>query len=586
MNDRTRLAMLVLGRMGRLVLGSFLKSPFYNWRYGGPPAEQLLLIPQDLRTADASFATEVYHGHFGLAGTVAITNGASPFTIEPPNQVWEKELEGFGWLRHFSAAADPQSLEQAKVFIREWIRRSRRKRGVKWLPDVAARRIISWISHAGYLLDNTDTAFYDSVMHSLTQHIRYVAGYYGETPDGHPRLTSLIALNMAGLCIGEQEDLLNTYLDVLCFELDRQILDDGGHISRNPWVPVSLMLDLLPLKQCFISRSRQPPEQIMNALRRVLSMIRFMRLGDGYIARFNGMAVTLPDSLATVLAYDDNVKKIGGYAPQSGYTRLELGKSILLVDTGTPPSLALSRQAHAGALSFEMSSGVCPIVVNCGAPGPANQEWRLMSRTTPYHSTLSINDNSSSRLLKRKLFERSYSGPMLQGPDQVRVDYRIKPGQVYVEASHNGFSAKYNAIYRRKLCLMKNGNRVYGEEFLFPDQRTSKKNRFPFALHFHIHPDVKTTLAPDKKSVNFLLQNGEIWNLSSSELSPSIEESLFLADYRGPRQTVQIVFHGVCHGKTQFDWILEKIQEAEIFEELPQPSTISISSKPVRPSKE
>ena len=57
-----------------------------------PAAHQLLLIPQDLRTADPSFASELYDGYFGLAGTVALTGSLSPYTVEPPSVSWQREL--------------------------------------------------------------------------------------------------------------------------------------------------------------------------------------------------------------------------------------------------------------------------------------------------------------------------------------------------------------------------------------------------------------------------------------------------------------------------------------------------------------
>jgi uncharacterized heparinase superfamily protein len=53
--------------------------------YPGTEAEQLLLAPQDLRTADPSFATEIYNGHFGLAGSLVELNSQSPFEIAPPS---------------------------------------------------------------------------------------------------------------------------------------------------------------------------------------------------------------------------------------------------------------------------------------------------------------------------------------------------------------------------------------------------------------------------------------------------------------------------------------------------------------------
>ena len=38
-------------------------------------------------------------------------------------------------------------------------------------------------------------------------------------------------------------------------ELERQILPDGGHISRNPGALIELLLDLLPLRQAFAARN-------------------------------------------------------------------------------------------------------------------------------------------------------------------------------------------------------------------------------------------------------------------------------------------------------------------------------------------
>ena len=37
----------------------------------------------------------------------------------------------------------------------------------------------------------------------------------------------------------------------LVAEIERQILPDGGHISRNPGALIELLLDLLPLRQAF-----------------------------------------------------------------------------------------------------------------------------------------------------------------------------------------------------------------------------------------------------------------------------------------------------------------------------------------------
>ena len=75
-------------------------------------------------------------------------------------------------------------------------------------------------------------------------------------------------------------------------ELERQILPDGGHISRNPGALIELLLDLLPLRQAFTARNVAPPPALLNAIDRMMPMLRFFRHGDGNFALFNGMGPT------------------------------------------------------------------------------------------------------------------------------------------------------------------------------------------------------------------------------------------------------------------------------------------------------
>ena len=85
-------------------------------------AEQLLLAPQELRTADPSFATELYNGHFGLAGTAGRGRRSSRRSRSRRRRTgWARELYGFGWLRHLRAAGSELSREQAKALVQDFI---------------------------------------------------------------------------------------------------------------------------------------------------------------------------------------------------------------------------------------------------------------------------------------------------------------------------------------------------------------------------------------------------------------------------------------------------------------------------------
>src|SRR5262245_32790673 len=177
-------------------------------------------------------------------------------------------------------------------------------------------------------------------------------------------------------------------------ELDRQIMPDGGHISRNPGALVEILLDLLPLRQAFAARNIAPPPTLNNAIDRMMPMLRFFRHGDGNFAHFNGMGPTQPDLVGTVLAYDDARGAPLSNAAHSGFLRAEAKDLLVLLESGCPPPLGMSQEAHAGCLSFELSSGLQRIVVNCGLPGTSRETWRQVARATAAHSTVVFNDTS------------------------------------------------------------------------------------------------------------------------------------------------------------------------------------------------
>lgn len=587
----THLVIAPSGRQHRSLLKKILRFPFNSWRISAPPADHFLIVPQDLRTADPSFATEVYHGHFGLAGTLAVTDSRSPFSVSPPNESWERELHGFSWLRHLRASEDDLARDHSRSMVQDWIHKSESAKGIIWEPAITARRLISWLAHAPLVLDGASQDEYDNVMRSITKQLRFLEASYKKAADGEARITILIALVLCGLCLSEQDYLVDNFSKILCDELNRQIYPDGCHISRNPNTNIELLLDLLPLKQCFVVRDRKPPAELIAATNRMLPMIRFLRLGDGYMARFNGMGATLPDALATVLAYDESYAQPSGQARESGYARMANGSSIVLIDAGTPPPIDLSSQAHAGCLSFEISSGTIPIIVNCGAPGPAHQEWRLNAKATANHSTVTIFNASSSQLLKPGFFNRSSQSHLLSGPANVDAELRSSAKGDQFLGSHNGYLEKHGVTHVRKLQLDASGTKLQGEDHLVAGggrkRKTQRHGKVPFAIHFHIHPAVQVTRTEKDDTILLKLPNDESWTLTSPHLSPSLEESMFLADYREPRQTLQIVLRGTCTKEARIRWTLEKITaKTELRKKVPHLISNNSDEKPISEEKD
>ena len=568
LSTRARLTTTAANRASRMAWRGLLRSRLLRWRYRGHPIDQLLLVPQDLRTGDPSFASEIYHGHFGLAGTVAVVGMGSPFTVPSPSEAWERELHGFGWLRHLRAAHDEISLEHARTLVRDWISFHGEPAGIAWEPEITARRIISWLSHATIFLEGTDEKSYDRIMRSLALQLRYLRSSYGDAPDGAPRLTTLIALCLAGLCADDKQPSEFARTKQLSDELKRQILPDGGHISRNPATVVDILLDLLPLRQCYVARDQIPPDELIGAVDRMMPMLRFFRLGPHDFARFNGLSHMPMETLASLMVHDDVAGTPISLADQSGYCRIESGRTVVLVDTGRPPPVSMSHEAHAGCLSFEMHTGTHPLIVNCGVPLRDLPEWRTVARATAAHSTLVVCDSSSAQLVGGKAFGPPEEFASLTGPVNVQASLNTDSDGTELRASHDGYDQRFGITHVRRLKLLNGGERFEGSDQLIAPsglKNTAKENGGTFAIRFHLHPMARSEISRDGKSVLISLSNSDGWQLSVKRGVVEIEESVFLADVKGPRRSLQVVVSGSMGGANEctIDWSLERVANIE-----------------------
>jgi uncharacterized heparinase superfamily protein len=358
-----------------------------------------------------------------------------------------------------------------------------------------------------------------------------------------PRLTALIALCYASLCLANQARHIRSAAKRLSDELQRQVLPDGGHISRNPQALIDLLLDLLPLRQTFTARNIPPPAPLLNAIDRMMPMLRFFRHGDGNFALFNGMSTTPTGLVATLLAYDDTrgVPMVG--MPHTGYQRLESSATAIIMDTGTPPPSQVSQDAHASCLAFEMSSGTHRIVVNCGLPPTGRENWRAFARETAAHSTLIYRDTSSCRFVTLSTIKRLLGGsPVLEGPTTIEYYREAVEDGVLLSASHDGYLKRFGIVHRRAILLQNDGNRLDGEDTIERLPGAARRgDDDDFAIRFHLHPAVKASRLSDARGVMLVLPSRDVWIFEALDDKVDLEDSVFLAGSDGPRRTVQIV---------------------------------------------
>ena len=187
--DQHRILGLALAESWRRLRGRVFSAGRDRLRLSGNAPERLIIAPPDLGTADPTVAQEIYSGVFFFAGRYVDTAGASPFATEPPSLDWACELNAFGWLCHLEAAGGPLSANNAQALIRDWLSlHAKPTKSIAWRVDIAAERLIAWLSHSLLIVENADHGFYRQFLRSIGQHIRFLQRNAPDAPAGLPKL--------------------------------------------------------------------------------------------------------------------------------------------------------------------------------------------------------------------------------------------------------------------------------------------------------------------------------------------------------------------------------------------------------------
>ena len=520
--------------------------------------DRLIVAPTDLRSIDPFVAEEILDGRFPLAGRVLETYGKSPFLLELPSRGFAERLHSFAWLRHVRANKTEAACAHVRWIVSDWLSlHGRKPGGIAWEANVIAERVIAWLSHSTVVLQGAEAGFYRRFMKSLAYQVRYLRKIAGCIPESETRLRLRIALAMASVSMPTRVGFMRREGQNLDRELERQILGDGGHVSRNPRAVLDLLIDLLPLRQTYINLGHDLQQKLIPAIDRMYPALRFFRHQDGDLALFNGASSTPASELMSVLRYDETAGKPFKALPHMNYHRLSADGTVLIMDTGRPLSFELSRGAHAGCLAFEMSSGRHRFIVNCGSPKFAGRNYRTVARSTAAHSTVTLNETSSSRASRSR-----FAGSMLlSGVSEVEaVRSEDAHGNDWLRASHDGYLDDFGYLHEREVGLNSKGSKIKGHDRLFvPEGAKPHHGPFEAVARFHVHPSIGLS-HKDDESVSMRAPDGETWLFSAPGLKVTIEEDIFFADVSGLRGSQQLVIVFSPPEVSEIRWMLKRAE--------------------------
>ncbi|MEE8515187.1 MAG: heparinase II/III family protein [Alphaproteobacteria bacterium] len=548
----------ILGMLRDLVY----MTPLYPLTLVGRTPKRLAVTLSDPWPGDIARGHALLEGRYGFAGQT-IGAGAEPLDSiwNPPgaSDAWRAELHGFNWLKDMLLAGGDDGRQRAREFVTSWIDHHQRWERLAWRADVTADRVSAWLGQFAPLTSGAGPEFQAKLLASLARQHRHLARLVPGELVGAGKIHAIRGLVTCEVLLSGGRRRLRRVSALLEGELNRYVLVDGGYIERSPSRQLSVLRDLVTIRSTLVAGRQTVPESLQIAIDRMAPMLRFFRHGDGGLALFNGSNEEEAWLVDFVLTQANARGKPLASAPHSGFERINNSRTLIIVDVGAPSKPPLAGQNHAGTLSFEMSAGKHRLITNCGASAGSNPGWRHSLRTTAAHSTLNLDDSSSS-----EIFDGGRFGDIIgRHPTRVISDRQESDGAVWLDASHDGYARPFGLLHRRRLYLSAGGDDLRGEDILTPTGHGGgqKGSGRKFAVRFHLHPEVKVSLVQDGSAALLNLPGGG-WQLRSSGGWMGLEESIYLGVRGEVKRTQQVVIRGeAAAGETHIKWSLSRLTD-------------------------
>ena len=514
--------------------GAWYRGALYQWRLGGTRATQVLLVPADPWPGDSETGKAILRGAFSFRNDGLWRGEELP--LEPHD---------FAWLRDLRATGSDAGRRLGREMIGDWIDRFGRFHHHGWRADIAAERLINWLSQYDYFCRGAEDRFRDRVLQSVARQAKHLANVTRKTTRGARRVRAAKGLIYVGACLPSAQARMYKGLALLEHEIEHRIHADGGVAERCPSLQHDILRDLIDVRSVLASSHQDSSPAVQGAIDRAAPMLRGMRLGDGGLGVFNGGFEEQDWQIDMTLNQSGSTGKPPEHPPHTGFQRIVAGRTTVVMESGAPPPPGHDDLAHAGLLSFEMSAGRARLIVNCGSYWKRNGDWAFAGRTSAAHSTLVVENRNSSQLHR--------NGGLGRRPAQVEAGRRDRDGALLIEGSHDGYAPAFEVIHRRRIYVSPNGEDIRGQDILSRPGDARRNPDIEFAVRFHLHPDVSidsmSIWEKGGRIIDFSRQGAGGWQFhTESGVTIRVEASVYQGVRNQRQRSRQIVLSGAYGG--------------------------------------
>lgn len=542
-----------------------LERYFYRMRWHLPfgrqgadaKATRLLAVPADTVPADPARGRAIMAGRFHYAGIDLCTDRSDFKKLALPG-TYLNYIHRFDWLRDLDASAAVGEVRPfAEALTERWLRALDKPIAhPAWAADTVAWRLINIAAYAPILLASQDTGYRTHVLNHVASCADYLDRFADKARKGRPRSIAWIGVVAAGLLLPKGKARQVNGEIALAHALTDCVLSDGGVSSRSPLSIIELIQALALLKNCYSAVGQPCPAIVIDRLNQLVPQLMTLTHGDGGLGAWQGCAAMPPETVRAAIAGSGVRTRPALHSREWGYQRLTAGRSTLVFDGGPPPTDDRADFGCASTLALEFSHGHDRIFVNCGGASfigaQISAELSRALRTTAAHSTLCLADTNSTAI------ERG--GHMGLGVEEVICTRRQTDQGTRIEASHDGYNRTFGFVHKRVVVMAEDGLQLRGLDTLLPSagaSRKAKKDTWPFAIRFHLPPDVEADVRPDGQRAMLRTGSGALWMLLATDGQLRVEDSLWVDPFGVPHKSWQIVIDGdVGPGGVSSGWLL------------------------------
>lgn len=525
-----------------------VRSPLVRWTWVGLSEQSFTQILSEYRPSDIETVHEMMAGRYLLASKLVDTQGVSPFAVAAVNDAWRHELHGFSWLRHFREARGDAEKRFARTLVLDWIGRNAQFNTQNWALGLTSVRVLNWLRRLPLLLEDATPEQAKAIKRSLSTQLQSLKLRGGLSAEPLEQLFAAIALLGASLCDDSAPKVVRLRASRVRSLLGAQIDQDGLHRSRNAAVQFSLLTELVSVRQAIGQRHSGFLEMMGPIIDKMHLALDSLTLGNGELAYFNGCGQMPVELLITMQAQHSQDKQRNGVL--SGYGILANGPATLIADSGLVPPPALSGEAHAGGLSFELTHGSDLVVGNCG-PAPADlADSRALFRQGAAHSGPTIDGVSPARFVTR-----GPSSGQLVGTS-TRPQVSVNSEEASLELISAAYLDKYGVKLKRSMTLIADGDTLVGQDLVMPGGRKSRDG--VLSLRFHLAPGAQVERQAHEDIIQIVLKSGAQWTFLWEGAEAQLDDSVRQSAYFGFFRTKQIVLEAPLGENSEISWIFTR----------------------------